>query len=98
MRTLRSVLSSLARSPFKSSITLATVGLGVGVLIFALSISSAFTRLIAEHLERNGRVVMVANARWDEAGALESVKPSSSTAVRRVRSCTAWWAHGLRAR
>ena len=75
MRTLRSVLSSLARSPFKSSITLATVGLGVGVLIFALSISSAFTRLIAENLERNGRVVMVANARWDETGALESVKP-----------------------
>ena len=75
MQTLRSVLSSLARSPFKSSITLATVGLGVGVLIFALSISSAFTRLIAENLERNGRVVMVANARWDETGALESVKP-----------------------
>lgn len=75
MRTLRSVLSSLARSPFKSSITLATVGLGVGVLIFALSISTAFNRLIAENLERSGRVVMVANARWDEAGALESVKP-----------------------
>ena len=75
MQTLRSVLNSLARSPFKSSITLATVGLGVGVLIFALSISTAFTRLIAENLERNGRVVMVANARWDEAGALESVKP-----------------------
>ena len=75
MRTLRSVLSSLARSPLKSSITLATVGLGVGVLIFALSISTAFTRLVAENLERNGRVVMVANARWDEAGALESVKP-----------------------
>ena len=75
MRTLRSVLSSLARSPFKSSITLATVGLGVGVLIFALSISSAFNRLITENLERNGRVVMVANARWDETGALESVKP-----------------------
>ena len=75
MRTLRSVLGSLARSPFKSSITLATVGLGVGVLIFALSISTAFNRLIAQNLERNGRVVMVANARWDQAGALESVKP-----------------------
>ena len=75
MRTLRSVLSSLARSPLKSSITLATVGLGVGVLIFALSISIAFTRLITGNLERNGRVVMVANARWDETGAMESVKP-----------------------
>ena len=75
MSTLRSVLTSLVRSPFKSSITLATVGLGVSVLIFALSISGSFSRLIAEQLERDGRVVMVANARWDAEGALEHVKP-----------------------
>ena len=75
MRTLRSVLTSLARSPFKSFVTLATVGLGVGVLIFALSIGSAFARTIAEHLERDGRVVMVANARRASNGALEAVKP-----------------------
>lgn len=75
MRTLRSVLTSLARSPFKSCITLATVGLGVGVLIFALSIGSAFARTIAEHLERDGLVVMVANARRSSYGALEVVKP-----------------------
>ena len=43
MRTLRSVLTGLARSPVKSCITLATVGLGVGVLICALSIGSAFS-------------------------------------------------------
>ena len=75
MQTIRSILASLAHTPLKSSITLATVGLGVGVLIFALSISSAFTRLISENLERDGRVVMVANAWWDADGALQYVKP-----------------------
>lgn len=75
MRTLRSVLTGLARSPVKSCITLATVGLGVGVLICALSIGSAFARTIAEHLERDGLVVMVANARRASHGGLEAVKP-----------------------
>ena len=59
MRTLRSALSSLGRSPVKASVMLATVGLGVAVLIFALSISAAFVRLIADRLEGSGRVVMV---------------------------------------
>ena len=48
MRTIRSVLTSLTRSPVKSLVTLSTVGLGVGVLIFALSISDAFSRLVSE--------------------------------------------------
>ena len=59
MRTLRSALTSLGRTPVKSSVMLATVGLGVAVLIFALSISTVFARLIAERLEGGGLVVMV---------------------------------------
>ena len=59
MRTLRSALSSLGRSPMKAAVMLATVGLGVAVLIFALSISAAFARLITERLEGAGRAVMV---------------------------------------
>ena len=59
MRTLRSALSSLGRSPVKASVMLATVGLGVAMLIFALSISTAFARLISERLEGDGLVVMV---------------------------------------
>ena len=59
MRTLRSALSSLGRSPVKASVMLATVGLGVAALIFALSISTSFTRMIAERLEGAGLVVMV---------------------------------------
>ena len=59
MRTLRSALGSLGRSPVKASVMLATVGLGVAALIFALSISAALARVIAERLETAGLVVMV---------------------------------------
>ncbi len=75
MRTIRSVLASLARSPVKSIVTVTSVGLGIGVLILALSISSTFSRLLAEQLAAEGLVVMVANARRAADGSLEPVKP-----------------------
>lgn len=76
MKTIRSVLSSLARSPLKSTLTLLTVGLGVGVLIFALSISSAFTQLFRRQLEQDGIVVMVANAEINkDTGEMEIIRP-----------------------
>ena len=75
MRTIRSVLTGLARSPLKSGITLTTVGLGIGVLILALSISSAFSRLLAEQLAGEGLVVMVANVRTAADGSQEPVQP-----------------------
>ena len=59
MRTLRSALTSLARSPVKSSAMLATVGLGIAVLIFALSISIATARLVDERLGSDELVVTV---------------------------------------
>ena len=59
MRTLRSVLTSLGRSPVKSSAMLATVGLGIAVLIFALSISIATARLVDERLGSDEIVVTV---------------------------------------
>jgi putative ABC transport system permease protein len=77
MKTLRAILSSFSRSPVKLTLTLLTVGLGVGVLIFALSISSAFSRLFSEQLERDGIVVMVSNAQISEdTGMMEPVRPS----------------------
>ena len=59
MRTLRSALTSLGRSPVKSSAMLATVGLGIAVLIFALSISIATARLVNERLGSDELVVTV---------------------------------------
>ncbi len=63
MRALRSVLTNLGRAPLKSSALLATVSLGVAVLVFALSISNALARLISERLERDGLVVTVIDGR-----------------------------------
>ena len=68
MRTLRSALRSLGRSPVKASVMLATVGLGVAVLILALSISTAFARAIAERLEGPGLVMMVEVSSPDSTG------------------------------
>ncbi len=77
MKTLRAVLASFARAPLKLSLTLLTVGLGVGVLIFALSISSAFSRYLERSLEKNGIVIMLMNATVSEStGQMEPVRPS----------------------
>ena len=59
MGTLRSALTDLGRSPFKVSTLVATIALGVAVLICALSIGSALRRLMVERLERDGLVVAI---------------------------------------
>ena len=65
----------MARSPLKSLLTLLTVGIGVGVLIFALSISSSITKMIDRQLEGEGIVLMVANAEFNDEGGIEPVRP-----------------------
>ena len=59
MRTLRSALTVPGRSPFKFSLLLATITMGVVAMIFALSISGAMSRAITERLERDGLIVTV---------------------------------------
>ena len=76
MRTIRSALTSLGRSPVKSSVMLATVGLAVAVLIFALSITTALARWITERVEGDGLVVMVE---------IKDEEPSSGRAEYRQR-------------
>ena len=65
----------MARSPLKSLLTLLTVGIGVGVLIFALSISWSITKMIDRQLESEGIVLMVANADFNDEGEIEPVRP-----------------------
>lgn len=74
-KTVQSAFSSMARSPLKSILTLATVGLGVGVLIFALGMSSTFNKLMDEQLAREGVVVNYANAKLNIDGNLELIRP-----------------------
>ncbi len=74
MKTIKSVIRSLGRSPLKSFLTLFTVGLGVGVLVFVLSISETFTKKIKDELENRGMIVNLANAEYSTTG-LEPVRP-----------------------
>ncbi len=55
--------------------TLSAVGLGVGVLISTLNISSTFSGFIEEELSHNGIVLNVANADYSNEGGLERVRP-----------------------
>ena len=59
IRTLRSAPTGLGRSPVKAALLLATISLGVGAMISALSISSALNRLMVERLERDGLIVLI---------------------------------------
>jgi putative ABC transport system permease protein len=68
----------MARSPLKSVLTLATVGIGVGVLIFALGMSSTFNTLMEEQLSREGIVINYANAEYNTEGELDQVRPPQS--------------------
>lgn len=65
----------MGRSPLKSILTLITVGLGVGVLIFALGMSGTFNDLIKSQLEQDGVVVSYANAELNSDGELEILRP-----------------------
>ena len=62
MKLISSSFSSIARSPLKSILTFVTVGIGVGVLIFALGMSSTFAALVDRQLAEQGFVVSYANA------------------------------------
>ncbi len=74
-KTVQSAFSSMARSPLKSILTLITVGLGVGVLIFALGMSSTFKELMDKELAGAGIIVNYANAEFNAEGDLELVRP-----------------------
>jgi putative ABC transport system permease protein len=78
VKTIKSVFSGIARSPLKSILTFITVGLGVGVVICALSLSSSFDRLMESQLEKQGVVVNYANAELSVDGELEVLRPSQS--------------------
>lgn len=77
-RTIQSAFASMGRSPLKTILTLATVGIGVGVLIFALGMSRTFSELIETQLEQEGILVNYANAEMNSDGELELVRPPQS--------------------
>jgi putative ABC transport system permease protein len=78
MRTIISVFNSIKRAPLKSILTFVTVGIGVGVLIFALGMSSTFSDIMESQLESQGVVVNYANAGISTDGEIEVLRPPQS--------------------
>ena len=78
MKAIQSVLTMTGRSPLKAILTFATVGIGVGVLIVALSMSGTFQKLMDTQLENQGLVVSYANAELSSDGELEVLRPPQS--------------------
>lgn len=75
IKTVQSVIKSITANPLKSFLTLITVGLGVGVVIFTLSISDVFSKIIQNELKKEGMLITVANATFSEDGRIEMVRP-----------------------
>jgi putative ABC transport system permease protein len=75
VKTVKLALKSLASSPTKSVLTLITVGLGVAVLILAISVSTYLSQILSRELEHEGIIVNISNAEYDSEGELERVMP-----------------------
>jgi putative ABC transport system permease protein len=56
-------------------LTLITVGLGVAVLILAISVSTYLSQILSRELEHEGIIVNISNAEYDSEGELERVMP-----------------------
>ena len=75
MKMIRSALKSLTHNPIKSTLTLITVGLGVAVLILAISVSTYLSQILSRELRQEGIVVTFSNSEFNSDGNLERVMP-----------------------
>jgi putative ABC transport system permease protein len=75
MQALMETINNIRKNPAKSLVTFLSVGVGVGILIFALSISQLFNDLLDEKLSNDGRVLVVSNSELQSDGSYERVRP-----------------------
>ena len=76
MKTIRNVLRGIAASPGKNLLTIFTVGIGVAVLILALSLSSFFSTLVEKQLSANGTIITFANGTLNADGQVTRARPA----------------------
>jgi ABC-type lipoprotein release transport system permease subunit len=75
MQILIETVENIRKNPIKSLATFLSVGVGVGILIFALSISQLFNELLDEKLSADGRVLVVSNSELQSDGSYDRVRP-----------------------
>jgi ABC-type antimicrobial peptide transport system permease subunit len=75
MQILFDTIDSIRKNPFKSAVTFLSVGIGVGILIFALSISQFFTKMLEEKVNDGGVVLTVSNSELQSDGTYGRMRP-----------------------
>ncbi|TCS35692.1 ABC transporter permease [Reinekea marinisedimentorum] len=75
MQALFDTLESIRKNPFKSAVTFLSVGIGVGILIFALSISQYFSEMLEEKINQGGIVLTVSNTELQSDGSYDRIRP-----------------------
>ncbi|NRB81392.1 MAG: ABC transporter permease [Saccharospirillaceae bacterium] len=70
---------NLKNNPIKAIIMFLSVGLGVAILIFALSISQLFNQLLDEKVNGQGIVLTVSNTQLQADGSYDRVRPLDIT-------------------
>ena len=76
MKIVVEALDNVQRHPVKSAVTFLSVGIGVGILIFALSLSIRFSQLLDEKINAEGQVLVVSNSELQADGSYDRVRPS----------------------
>jgi putative ABC transport system permease protein len=76
MKVIYETLENIRNNPFKSAVTFLSVGVGVGILIFALSISQLFNNLLEEKVAEDGQVFVVSNTELQSDGTYDRVRPA----------------------
>jgi len=76
MKLFFETIENLRNNPVKSVVTFLSLGIGVGILIFALSISTLFTNLLVTKVNANGIVYTVSNSELQADGSYERVRPA----------------------
>ena len=69
-------LENLKNNPVKSLVMFLSVGLGVGILIFALSISQLFNQILEEKVNAQGVVLTVSNTELQTDGSYDRIRPN----------------------
>ena len=75
MKILFETIENLRNNPVKSVVTFLSLGIGVGILVFALSISSLFNQLLVTKVNANGVVYTISNSELQADGSYERVRP-----------------------
>jgi putative ABC transport system permease protein len=69
------LLRHWSKNPFKISMTIISVALGMGILTLSFTLSSLLEQNLAKELAKRGTILMVSNATRTNTGTIETIRP-----------------------